>query len=109
MLDLALANDILNSLKNPVLVANTDHTIIYMNNAAIAHYEEGESLLGQSVLDCHNEQSRQMMLEIFEAMQAGEEERQITDNKEHRIFMRAVRGQEGQLIGYFERYEPPTK
>ena len=109
MLDLAFANAILDSLKNPVLVADTDHIIIYMNKAAISHYKEGESLLGQSVLDCHNEQSRETMLEILEAMQDGEEERLITDTKEHRIFMRAVRGPEGQLLGYYERYEPPTK
>ena len=109
MLDLSLAAAILDSLKNSVLVADLDHTIIYMNKAAFAHYEEGASLLGQSVLDCHNEQSKQMMFEILEAMQAGEEERLITDNEKHRIFMRAVRGPEGQLLGYYERYEPPTK
>jgi hypothetical protein len=38
-------------------------------------------------------------------MHAGEEERLITDNKKHRIYMRAVRDQDGRVLGYYERYE----
>ncbi len=100
---------ILDSLKDPVLFADTEHITRYMNKAAIAHYDEGESLIGRSLLDCHNEQSQQQMIEILAAMQAGEEERLITDNEEHRIYMRAVRGADGVVLGYYERYEPPAK
>jgi hypothetical protein len=32
-----------------------------------------------------------------------------TDNEEHRIYRRAVRGADGQVLGYYERYEPPVK
>jgi len=42
-------------------------------------------------------------------MQAGEEEQLITDNEKHRIYMRAVRGADGCVLGYYERYEPPAK
>jgi len=49
------------------------------------------------------------MIEILAAMQAGEEERLITDDEENRIYMRAVRGADGQVLGYYERYEPPAK
>jgi hypothetical protein len=48
------------------------------------------------------------MIEILAAMQAGEEERLITDNDKNRIFMRAVRDADGRLLGYYERYEPPA-
>jgi hypothetical protein len=34
-------------------------------------------------------------------MQAGEEERLITDNEKHRIYMRAVRSADGQVVGYY--------
>jgi PAS domain-containing protein len=101
---------ILDSLKDPLLFADTAHVTRYMNKAAVAHYEEGMSLIGRSLLDCHNERSQQMMIKILAAMQAeGLEERLITDDEEHRIFMRAVRGPDGQVLGYYERYEPPTK
>jgi len=36
---------LLNSVKDPILVADTNHIVQYMNTAAIEHYEEGESLL----------------------------------------------------------------
>jgi hypothetical protein len=48
------------------------------------------------------------MVDILAAMHAGEEERLITDNEEHRIYMRAVRDQDGRVLGYYERYEPPA-
>jgi hypothetical protein len=99
----------LNSLKNPFLFADTRHRIVYMNRAAINHYKDGEKLIGTSLLDCHNEQSRKMIVEILAAMEAGEDERLITDNEKHRIYMRAVRDAEGNLLGYYERYEPPVK
>ena len=98
---------ILDSLKDPVLVADTQHVTRYMNKAAIAFYEEGESLIGRSLLDCHNERSQQMMVEILAEMHEGLDERIITDDEEHRIYMRVVRDVEGGVLGYYERYEPP--
>lgn len=99
---------ILDSLQEPILVADTRHITRYMNRAAIEFYEEGESLIGRSLLDCHNERSQQMMVEILAEMHRGLTERLITDNEEHRIYMRVVRGPGGEVLGYYERYEPPT-
>jgi len=107
MLDKALMSLILDGLKDPFVFVDTDHVIRYMNKAALAHYEEGEELIGRSIMDCHNPQSCVMILEIFEAMQNGEEERLITNNEKHRIYMRAVRDDGGRLLGYYERYELP--
>lgn len=110
MTDMALLAAILDSLKDPILFADTERVTRYMNKAAIAHYEGGENLIGRSLLDCHNERSRQMMVEILAAMQNdGIEERLITDDKEERIFMRAVRDAGGGVLGYYERYEPPVQ
>jgi nitrogen-specific signal transduction histidine kinase len=109
MIDAKLMTDILDSLKNPLLFADTGHKVLYMNKAAAAHYKEGMSLIGTSLLDCHNETSQRLMKEILIAMQNGEDERLITDNEEHRIYMRAVRTADGELLGYYERYEPPVK
>ena len=109
MVDTNLMAAILDSLRDPLLFADTAHTIRYMNKAAIAYYSEGEKHLGRSLLDCHNEQSRLMIVEILAAMHAGEDERLITDDEETRIYMRAVRDADGQILGYYERYEPPAK
>ena len=109
MVDTSLMAALLDSLKDPVVFVDTGHVIRYMNKAAIAHYDEGAELLGRSVLDCHNENSKRQIMEIFAAMRAGLDERLITDNEKERIFMRAVRDPDGELIGYYERYEPPAK
>jgi len=91
MIDAELMAAILDSLKEPILVADTEHVTRYMNKAAVDYYEEGDCLLGRSLLECHNEGSQAMMIEILAAMQAeGLEERLITDNE-----------------SYYERYEPP--
>ena len=108
MIDASLMAAILDSLKAPLLFADTQHVTRYMNKAAIAYYEEGTSLIGRSLMDCHNEQSQKMMVDILEAMHNGEDERLITDNEKHRIFMRAVRDPQGRVLGYYERYEPPA-
>ena len=104
----SLLDALLNSIKDPILFADTNHIVQYMNKAAIDHYEEGGKLLNSNLLNCHNEDSRKMMIEILSEMQNGLEEKLITDNEKHRIFMRSVRSDDGELFGYFERYEPPN-
>ena len=91
------------------MVADTNHIVQYMNEAAISYYEEGENLLQSNLLKCHNEESQKMMIEILAEMQNGLDEKLITDNEKYRIFMRSVRNGEGELLGYFERYEWPVK
>lgn len=109
MIDAGIMAAILDSLKDPLLFADTDHVIRYMNQAAMAYYKEGASLLGRSLLDCHNPASQRQMFDILAAMQnEGQVERLITDDEKHRIYMRAVRGADGAVLGYYERYEPPT-
>jgi len=108
MVDASLLASFMDSLKNPFLFADTQHVIRYMNKAAIAHYDDGANLIGRSLLDCHNPDSCRMIIEILSAMQQdGLDERLITDNEKYRIYMRAVRGEAGTLLGYYERYEPP--
>lgn len=109
MVGASLMAAILDSLKDPILFADTEHVTRYMNKAAIAHYERGESLVGKSLLDCHNERSQQMMIEILAEMHEGLDERLITDDDENRIYMRVVRDADGRVLGYYERYEPPRR
>ena len=107
MVDQQFMAAFLDSLKNPFLFADTEHITRYMNKAAIAHYDGGEALLGRSLMECHNETSQQIMIDILAAMHNGLEEQLITDNEKYRIYMRAVRDADGRLLGYYERYEPP--
>jgi len=98
---------ILESLKAPILFADTEHVTRYMNHTAIAHYEGGEDLIGRSLLECHNEESQKSMKEILHLMiHEGLDEREISEEDGHKIFMRVVRNSKGGVLGYYERYEP---
>jgi len=103
--DAALPVQILDSLIDPVLVADTEHTVVYMNSAAVEHYTGGETLMGTSLLDCHNERSQKVMIEVLAALQAGEEERLVFEDRKERIYMRAVRDEAGEVVAYYERHE----
>ncbi len=100
---------VLDSLKDPVMFVDMDHIIKYMNKAAVGHFDAGEALLGTSLLDCHNEQSNKVILEVAAAFETGEDERLISDTDKYRIYMRVVRSPDGKAIGYYERYAPPAK
>lgn len=108
-IDSSVLAAILDSLKDPVVLADMGHTICYMNKAGTAHYKEGRALLGCSVMDCHNATSQAVIREVLVALESGEEERLITDSPELRIYMRAVRDADGKLVGYYERYEPKAQ
>ena len=99
--------EILESLIEPIVFCDLDHVIVYMNGAALKKYEKrgGKDLLGRSIFDCHNESSNSIIIEIFESMLGGLDEQMIADNEKTKIFMRAVRDENGQLIGYYERFE----
>jgi DUF438 domain-containing protein len=100
---------ILDSLKGPVLFADTNHVTRYMNKAAIAYYTDGVNQIGRSLLECHNETSQAKMVEILAAMHEGLNEQCISSEEGQRVYMRAVRDADGQVLGYYERYEPPPE
>lgn len=99
---------ILDGLPGPVVFADTDHVIRYMNGAGAAQYQKsgGYDLLGQSVMDCHNEHSCRIIREVFARMRdAGVDEVEIYRRPGKIVYMTAVRDEDGNLLGYYERYE----
>ena len=97
------------SIGQPFVFVDTRHVIRYVSRRAESHYRTPrEELLGRSIFDCHDPESCRIIREVFAALERGEEERMITDDARHRIWMRAVRDPGGRLLGYFERYERPA-
>ncbi len=99
----------LDSLKDAFVFVDTGHIIRYMNKPACDRYKGRPAEVGRSIFDCHNANSKQVMLAVFDRLKQGEDEEIITDNEEYRVFMRAVRDRDGNLIGYYERFEPPGR
>ncbi|MFC1619987.1 PAS domain-containing protein [Candidatus Neomarinimicrobiota bacterium] len=108
MIDKTFLTAILNSIDHPVLFVDTDHVIRFSNTAADKYYGKlGYSdLLDKSIFDWHNPDSSRIIRQVFQAFLDGEDECYLTTNDDgFRVYMRAVRDADGQLLGYYERYE----
>jgi hypothetical protein len=79
-----------------------------MNKAAVDRYKGRPAEIGRSIFDCHNANSKRIILDVFECLMKGEVEKMIADDETMRVFMRAVRDKQGNLIGYYERFAPPA-
>ena len=55
----------------PIVICDVNHIIVYMNLTAIKRYAKrgGEKLIGQSIFDCHNAHSKEIILSVFEKFQ----------------------------------------
>ncbi|MCR5590950.1 MAG: PAS domain-containing protein [Lachnospiraceae bacterium] len=94
-----------------VVICDLDHTIIYMNPAAISRYEKwgGKALMGKSLLDCHNEKSRELIVKVLDWFRASEDNNIVYtsyNEKENKdVYMVALRNEAGELIAYYEKHE----
>lgn len=100
---------ILDSLPYPVVFVDASHIIRYMNKTAQYHYcsERGyRDLIGKSIFNCHNESSKEKILAAFEKLKNHGNEIMIgVSVKNQRIYINPVRDENGELLGYFERFE----
>lgn len=94
-----------------VVICNMEHQIIYMNPAACQKYSKrgGAAMLGRSILDCHNEKSREMIVKVLEWFKSDKSHNRIHiyyNEKENRdTYMIALRDEQGEMIGYYEKHE----
>ena len=97
-----------------VVLCDLEHTIVYMNPAAAAHYSKygGASLIGKCLLDCHNPQSRESIEKVVAWFAKSPENNMIytfhNEKQKKDIYMVALRDENGQLIGYYEKHEYRT-
>ena len=97
--------------KAAVVICDLNHVIIYMNPAAISRYEKwgGENLMGQSLINCHNDKSREMIIKVLEWFKASKDNNIIYtsyNEKENKdVYMVALRNKSGELIAYYEKHE----
>lgn len=94
-----------------VVICDLEHTIIYMNPVAIERYSKwgGKELMGKSLLNCHNEKSREMIIKVIDWFKASKDNNIVytffnaKENKD--VYMVALRNDDGNLIGYYEKHE----
>lgn len=97
--------------RSAVVICNLQHEIIYMNPAAIKNYEKwgGDKLIGQSLLNCHNTESREKIERVVAWFAESEEHNLIytfhNEKQNKDVYMVALRDEEKKLIGYYEKHE----
>ena len=101
---------ILDSYPYPIVFVDNDYIIRFMNRYAKYHYyqERGyKDLIGKSLFDCHNTAHARERIEAgFERMKKDGKEMFVGINaRNQRIYMQPVRSEDGEVIGFFERFE----
>ena len=102
---------VLEADKAAIVICDLDHKIIYMNPTAINRYEKwgGRNLMGQNLLDCHNEKSREMIIKVVDWFKASKDNNIVYtsyNEKENKdVYMVALRNENGELIAYYEKHE----
>ena len=94
-----------------VVICDLDHTIIYMNAAAIEQQSKrgGAALIGRRLLDCHNPASVESIHKVVDWFSSDESHNRVhtfynpKQNKDG--YMVALRDETGRLIGYYEKHE----
>jgi hypothetical protein len=102
---------ILDEDKCAVVICDINHKIIYMNPAACVNYAKhgGGALTGKSLLDCHNDKSKEMIVKVIDFFKSDRTHNRIHtfyNEKENKdVYMVALRDESGKLIGYYEKHE----
>lgn len=95
----------------PIVLCDLNHTIMYMNPVAAKRYAQsgGYNLVGRSILDCHNTESREKIEKVLNWFRESESHNKIytflneRENKD--VYMVALRDENKKLIGYYEKHE----
>ncbi len=102
---------VLEADEQQIVLCDLEHTIIYMNPAAIKRYSKsgGKNLIGKSLLDCHNEKSGILINNVISWFKESIDHNKIYtfyNEKENKdVYMIALRNDNGELIGYYEKHE----
>ena len=97
--------------RESVVIGELDHTSLCMNPPAVVDYkkEGGASLLGKSLLACHNPHSVEAIRKVVDwfAADAGHNIVYTYYNPKHvrDVYMVALRDASGTLIGYYEKHD----
>lgn len=106
-----LFRSVLEQDRSAIVICDINHVIVYMNRTAIERYAKrgGEKLIGRSLLDCHNKHSNEMIEKVVSWFKEDKCNNMIytyhnpKENKD--VYMVALRDNEGNLIGYYEKHE----
>ena len=91
----------------PVVVCDMDNIIVYMNPSAVKHYHK--DLTGRGIKDCHPPKANEMIDKVVSMFKESKDNNIIytfrNDDENKDVYMVALRDDNGELIGYYEKHE----
>jgi DUF438 domain-containing protein len=110
MSEMEIMEAILDSIEYPIIFVDTDFIIKYLNKRAREEYYEKrkiKNLIGKEIYHCHPPQAKEALRKAFkELTETGDNELFLYESQKvkSKLYLRAVRNKEGQLIGFYQRY-----
>ena len=101
---------LLDSIPYPIVFVDRENIIRYLNRKAKYHYyqERGyKDLIGKNITECHNdEKSIEMIKNAVNKLKNNGQEIYLKVNvRNERVYIVPVRDENGEFIGYYERFE----
>lgn len=97
--------------KAPVVICDLEHTVVYMNPSAVARYKT--DITGKSIKSCHNADSNEKIDRVVAWFAKSTENNSVyishKDKDNRDVYMVALRNENGELIGYYEKHEYRNK
>lgn len=91
----------------PVVICDLEHTVVYMNPAAISRYHC--DITGKSLKACHNADSNAKIDCVVDWFSKSKDNNVVytsrNDKENKDVYMVALRDGSGALIGYYEKHE----
>jgi len=91
----------------PIVICDLEHTVVYMNPASVSRYHV--DITGKSIKSCHNAASNEKIDKVVAWFAESKENNRVftsrNDKENKDVYMIALRDEEGNLIGYYEKHE----
>lgn len=98
---------VIDSDSAPVVICDLNHTVVYMNPASVSQYHT--DITGKSIKSCHNNESNEKIDRVVNWFMESNENNVVytsrNDKENKDVYMVALRDENGNLIGYYEKHE----
>lgn len=107
-MDLSLFfKSVIDSDKAPIVICDLNHTVVYMNQSAVSRYHM--DITGKSIKKCHNNESNEKIDSVINWFAKSTDNNIVftsrNDNENKDVYMVALRDNNKNLIGYYEKHE----
>lgn len=110
MNEMEIMEAVLDSIEYPIIFIDTDNIIRYLNKRARDEYyvrRKIRNLIGKEVFHCHPPYAKETLRKAIDDLtESGDDELYLYESHKvkSKLYLRAVRNKDGELIGFYQRY-----